>query len=317
MTSNSQHRDTGIDAMRGLAMWMVVVSHFALWFYTDAPERYWLSLPGQMIAMPVFFFFSARLHRNTSWHSLGKRVLRFALITIAGTALLDVARQIPLSQALEPENLFFWFFVAMIIFESIGTITMHIIKHIETTVWRYITALALIFMVQIIFITAYRSAPETPVVPLFDLRNIWLCYAMGLLCSAMPGLAQSLRNTPVFICAVIMLAGAFILTTTTGDRLFIIGTIATVIVSCRLSEWMQSILFIAIVGRQSLWVYIIHPFLLTLLYHIVNQYLTITSHHVWITYMVCMTGAAMMCPAIAYPVDRFILWRKKRTFAKS
>lgn len=306
-----------MDAVRGVAMWMVVVSHFTLWFYTNAPERYWLSLPCQMIALPVFFFLSARMRRNTSWRAVGKRAIRFALITIAGTALLDLTLQIPFSRVLEPENLFFWFFVALIIFETSGCAIMHIIGRTEGRGRRIATASVLIILVQTIFSTAYRMTPELPVVPLPDLRNMWPCYAIGLMCTVMPELTCLLRGTPVFTVAMTVLSGAFMLTTATGDRIFILGAVGAVIVSCRISGWMRPALVMAMVGRQALWVYSLHPFLLTLIYIIINRQLSIITNHPWAIYPVCMAGAALICPAIALPIDRFAMWRKKRKFAAS
>lgn len=306
----------GIDAVRGIAMWMVVVAHFALWFFTCAPERYPLSLPGQMIALPVFFFVSARMRRNLSWHHLAKRAIRFALITIIGTALLDVVRQVPIAQVLEPENLFFWFLVALIIFEATGTAILHLINRIQRTSYRLITAVALIIAVQVLFMATYRIAPELPVVPLFDLRTLWLSYALGLLCTVSPALIRLLRSIAVFIAALTVLTGACILTDTTGDRIFIIGTIASVITSCRTAEMMKSASFAAIAGRRSLGIYIIHPFLLTLIYHLVNQYLKTLVSPSWAIYAICVAGAAVVCAVIALPLHRFAMWRKKLKFAR-
>lgn len=316
MTPAARHRDTGIDAVRGQAMWMIVVSHFALWFYTRTPERYWLSLPCQMIALPIFFFLSARMHVHpVSWRKLGRRTVRFLILTIVGTTLFALALGLTLHQTLEPEYLFFWFFIALIIFEAAGAGIRHLTQSVLSQGRRVAIALILMTLTEALFFMAYRFMPSLPIIPLFDLRNLWPCYALGLLCTIAPPLAYRLRSITAFISACIILTAAFIFSNATGDKLFLIGTAGAVIASCRLSEWMQHARVCAAVGRQALWVYIVHPFALILLYHIAGQPLETLTATPWAVYAVCIAGAAILSAVIGWTVNCLAMWIKKHKFA--
>lgn len=316
MTPSVQKRNTGIDAVRGLAMWMVVVSHFAMWFYPLSPERYWLSLPCQMVALPVFFFISARLSLlHTSWRRSGKRALRFLTITIVGTACLALARRLSLSEIIEPENLYFWFFIALIIFETIGMLIKSACRSITNVRIRFFLAIALIIPVQFFFLTANRLGWELPLIPMFDLRNLWPCYALGLLCTEFPELSRLLQSKSIFIIAMIILIAAFMFSAATGDYPFLIGTIVAATASQRATIYLQTAKLTAITGQRALSVYTIHPFLLILLHLAASHLLESLAAHPWAVYAVCICGGGLLCVAIAIPVNSFAMWRKKLKFA--